>query len=82
MTIKSIVASEFERVAAEHNRTMPPLSDELELLESGLDSLCFAVIVLRLEEALGVDPFSAKDGVNYPITFGDFVGLYEKNPAP
>jgi acyl carrier protein len=81
MTIRSLVASEFERVAVEHNRTMPPLSDDLELLDSGLDSLCFAVIVLRLEEALGVDPFAAKDGVKYPVTFRDFVDLYEKHPA-
>jgi acyl carrier protein len=31
------------------------------LLETGLDSLCFAIIVARLEDELGVDPFSVDD---------------------
>ena len=40
-------------------------------------SLCFAVIVARLEDDLGVDPFSADDDIGFPVTVGDFIALYE-----
>jgi hypothetical protein len=63
-------------VAKEQDRTLAPLSDDLKLVQSGLDSLSFAIVVARLEDALGVDPFNAADSVA-PVTFGDFVRLYE-----
>ena len=65
-------------MAAQQNKQIPPLTDELVLLESGLDSLCFAVLVVRLEEALGVDPFNQQDELVYPVTLSDFVKLYEQ----
>lgn len=77
MTTRSIVLSEIERVAAEHGRSLPPLTDELQLLDTGLDSLSLAVIVARLEDRLGVDPFGASDDVAFPVTVGDLAGLYE-----
>jgi acyl carrier protein len=56
------------------------LSDDLRLLDSGLDSLGFALIVIRLEDALGFDPFDNDSGdMKFPVTFGDFVALYELN---
>ena len=51
--------------------------DELVLLDSGLDSLCFAILVVRLEQRLGFDPFSAAEDVYFPVTFGDFVRFYD-----
>lgn len=74
--IRSSIVEQFQKVAQEHGRTLTPLSDDLPLLESGLDSLCFAIVVTRLEDSLGVDPFSAED-VLFPTTFGEFVHLYE-----
>jgi acyl carrier protein len=68
----------FEEVAREQQRKLAPLSDQLRLLESGLDSLSFALIVARLEEALGYDPFDTAE--SFPVTFGDFVKLYENYP--
>jgi acyl carrier protein len=65
----------FEEVAREQQRKLAPLTDPLRLLESGLDSLSFALIVARLEEALGYDPFDTAE--SFPVTFGDFVKLYE-----
>ena len=47
------------------------------LLESGLDSLCFAIIVARLEDQLGVDPFTASEDVYFPVTMGDFIKFYQ-----
>lgn len=74
--IRQRVLSQFERAAKDHNRQLAPLSDSLPLMDSGLDSLCFAMIVARLEEELGVDPFAATD-VRFPVTVGEFVQCYE-----
>jgi hypothetical protein len=52
----------------------------LKLLESGLDSLSFALIVARLEDAVGFDPFDSEHDIKFPVTFGDFVRLYENHP--
>jgi hypothetical protein len=46
-------------------------------MDIGLDSLCFAVLVTRLEDRLGVDPFSTPGNVDFPLTLGDFVRVYE-----
>jgi acyl carrier protein len=72
--------SQFEQVAREQQRRLMPLSDDLRLLESGLDSLSFALIVARLEDAIGFDPFDTDEAVKFPVTFGDFVRLYENHP--
>ena len=77
MTTRLTITSEIERVAAEQSAKLAPLSDDLILLESGLDSLCFAILVARLEDSLGVDPFTASDDVTFPVTLGDFVQAYE-----
>jgi hypothetical protein len=39
------------------------------------------MIVLRMEEQLGFDPFDAADEVQVPATFGEFVQLYERAPG-
>jgi acyl carrier protein len=78
MTIRETIFSQIQQIAKEHDkRTLPRLTDDLIILESGLDSLEFAILVARLEDELGVDPFSSADEVDFPITFGDFVRLYE-----
>jgi aryl carrier-like protein len=79
MSVRSTIASVFEDVAREQKRTLSPLSDDLKLLQSGLDSLSFALIVARLEDALNLDPFESVD--SFPVTFGQFVKLYENNPT-
>jgi acyl carrier protein len=78
MSVRSKVTAVFEQVAREQQRTLVPMSDDLKLLESGLDSLSFAIIVAKLEDEVGFDPFNSDEGVEFPITFGDFVNLYEK----
>jgi acyl carrier protein len=64
-------------VAREQGRRLAPLTDGLELLHAGLDSLCFAIIVTRLEDTLGIDPFSTSEDARFPVTLGDFVSFYE-----
>jgi len=78
MSVKSTITAQFQQVAREQDRTLAPLSEELKLVQSGLDSLSFAIIVARLEDSLGVDPFNQADTVEFPVTFGDFVRLYER----
>lgn len=53
------------------------LTDNAILLNTGMDSLGFAIMVTRLEEVLGYDPFTIMKEPYYPITFGDFVSVYE-----
>ena len=65
------------QVAREHGKTLAPLHDDLVLLDSGLNSLGFAVVVARLEDALGIDPFTSTEDAKFPVTFGDFVKVYE-----
>lgn len=77
MSVRTKIISQFESVAREQNQELPPLADDLVLLESGLDSLCFAVIVARLEDELGFDPFTVSEDLEFPVTFGDFVRFYE-----
>jgi acyl carrier protein len=80
MSVRSKVTAIFEQVAQEQHRTLVPLTDELKLLGSGLDSLSFAIIVAKLEDELGFDPFNSDELVEFPITFADFVRLYETPP--
>jgi len=77
MSIKLTVISEIEQVAAQHQRKLAPLNDDSVLMNTGLDSLCFAILVTRLEDRLGVDPFSSSDTISFPVTLGDFVRVYE-----
>ncbi len=77
MSTKLTITSEIKKVADEQKISLALLQDDLILLNSGLDSLCFAILVARLEDTLGVDPFSASDNVSFPVTLGDFVKAYE-----
>ena len=78
MSVRETVESQFRQVASEQKRKLAALTDHLNLVDSGLDSLSFALIVVRLEEALGFDPFDTVEDIKFPVTFGQFVALYEK----
>jgi acyl carrier protein len=80
MSLRSTITAQFEQVALEQKRKLSRLSDDLRLLDSGLDSLSFALIVARLEDALGFDPFDTDEELKFPVTFGDFLKLYENHP--
>lgn len=79
MAVRSTITTLFHEVAREQQRQLAPLTDDLQLLQSGLDSLSFALIVARLEDALGYDAFDTAK--RFPVTFGDFVRLYEAHAA-
>ena len=77
MSYETAIIENIERVAREHRVALPPLSDGLPLLESGLDSLCWAIVIARMEEAAGFDPFSASERPLFPVTLGDFIRAYD-----
>ena len=77
MSIRLAVISQIQQIGEEGKKSLPPLTDDLVLLESGLDSLAIAILVARLEETLGLDPFTESDDISYPVTLGDFVRFYE-----
>lgn len=77
MNIRPEIIAQFKQVAKEQGMQLAPLTDDLALLDSGLDSLCFAMIVAQLERQLGVDPFTTSEDVTFPVTFGEFVHFYE-----
>ena len=78
MSVKLTIMQQMEQVAREHGKILPPLKEDLVLANCGLDSLGFAVLVARLEDTLGIDPFTAAEDAIFPITLGDFVKVYEK----
>lgn len=77
MSIKLTIMDTMTQVASEQGKTLAPLNDDLALLDSGLDSLGIAVLVARLEDQLGADPFTTSEDVHFPVTLGDFVKAYE-----
>lgn len=77
-TRETVVELFHEALEAGGAELTGPLTDETVLLSSGLDSLGFAILVSRLEEELGFDPFTQLEEAVYPTTFGEFVGIYER----
>jgi acyl carrier protein len=77
MSVRLTILSQIEEISAQQKIKTQPLHDDLLLSESGLDSLCFAILVARLEDMLGYDPFTTSEDVNFPVTLGDFIKFYE-----
>ena len=83
MSIEETIKKTYLEVLAQTGNELlvPKLKEDVVLLESGLDSLGFAILVATLDEVLEFDPFTIMDEPFYPSTFGEFVGIYEKmNP--
>ncbi|KFC71184.1 hypothetical protein FF80_00627 [Devosia sp. LC5] len=78
--VESRIRSAFAKTIDDNGTKIEDaLTDETVLLETALDSLGFAILVARLEEDLGWDPFSISDTPFYPETFGQFVAFYADN---
>jgi acyl carrier protein len=77
MTVRETILEQIRLIADQQKKTLAPLKDDLPLLDSGLDSLCIAILVANLDDQLGLDPFAAEEEIAFPVTIGDFVRLYE-----
>jgi acyl carrier protein len=81
MSVRLKIIAAMQQIAEEQKVTLPPLEDGLSLHETGFDSLAFAILVARLEDDLGIDPFTISENATFPLTVGDFIGAYENVPA-
>jgi len=81
MSVRLKIITAIQQVASEQQVSLPPLEDDLSLHETGFDSLAFAILVARLEDDLGVDPFTISADASFPLTIGDFIKAYENVPA-
>ena len=81
MGLQAMIFEQFEQVARDQDKPLARLTPDTVLLDSGLDSLCFAIVVAKLEDELGVDPFTASEDVYFPVTLGEFVKFYEAASA-
>ena len=77
MSVRATVIQEAAKIATEQGLIPASITDDLPLADSGLSSLSFAVLVVRLEEQLGISPFNDSEEFEFPLTFGDFIRLYE-----
>jgi len=77
MMLRDLIVAHMNRIASEQRLSLAPLTDDLVLLDSGLDSLGFAILAARLEDELGVDPFAEGEEIKVPVTLRDFVQTYE-----
>ena len=77
MTTRLTILAAIGEVAAEQGKTLAPLADDLPLMETGLDSLCLAILVARLEDALGTDPLTAAGDCRLPATVGELIAFYD-----
>ncbi len=76
MNIRAVVYDRVKSVAEQQRKVLRPLTDDLRILESGLDSLCLAILIANLDDELNLSPFDA-DEVEIPVTLGDLVRVYE-----
>jgi hypothetical protein len=81
MSVRLRIFEAMQQIASEQKLALPLLQDGLLLHETGFDSLAFAILVARLEDDLGVDPFTIADTVAFPSTIGELVSAYESVPV-
>ena len=79
--LREQIVSVFNEVYKSYTKSevVPELRDDSVLLETGLDSIGFAILVVRLEEELGYDPFVLSLDAFYPRTFVEFLNFYGDN---
>jgi len=77
--IRKIIIDAITDLLKEEGIEAPLLNDDTILLSTGLDSLGFAVLVVRLEDYLGYDPFTSMKEAIYPKTLKDLIEIYEQN---
>ena len=77
MSVALRIVSVMQQIAKDQQITLLPLNDDVQLHETGFDSLAFAILVARLEDDLGIDPFTISEDAEFPLTVGDFIKAYE-----
>jgi acyl carrier protein len=79
-SLPAVILSEMQKIASDQKIDHVRFTDDLPLKDTDFDSLCFAILVARLEDDLGVDPFVSD--VGFPVTLGDLIKFYEQVTPP
>jgi len=84
MNFRKIIKNKIIEIIGQMDLTLAVSSIENDtvLLESGLDSIGFAVLISSLEEDVGFDPFVELESPVYPATFFELVSIYEDRKDP
>ncbi|MGS2720413.1 acyl carrier protein [Paraglaciecola aestuariivivens] len=78
MNLEQQIKQAMQQVAELSDCTLiEPIEANTLLLECGLDSLGYAMLVAQLEEDLGFDPFTELQIETYPSTFAEFLAIYQ-----
>ncbi len=77
--LRNSIVEEIKVIAEEQDLELAEdFGDDSVLLETGLDSLGFAILVASLEDKLGYDPFAMMEEPVYPSTLREFVAVYDQ----
>jgi|LakMenEpi03Aug12_release.lakeMendotaPanAssembly.Ray.scaffolds.fasta_scaffold20009_11 acyl carrier protein len=76
--IRTTIVDTISELLFEETGEETVLNENVILLESGLDSLGLAVLIVRLEGILGYDPFTISDTAYYPRTLSELITFYEE----
>jgi aryl carrier-like protein len=74
--VREVIVGMLNDLLEEDDLEVPEWTDDTVLLDSGIDSLGFAVLVSRLEDRVGYDPFTLMKEAIYPRTLREFVDVY------
>ena len=76
--INKLVKSKINEVLRENGQPEMELEDDVNILnDTPLDSMGLAIVVTKIEEETGIDPF--ENGFILFQTVSELVALYEKN---
>lgn len=76
--IHTAVVGEIARLLTEDDKPVPAIGPDDGLIDLGLDSLSFAVVITRLEEILGHEPLDLIESGEYPRTVRELVAVYTR----
>ncbi len=86
LDVRTVVSETILRLLGEIEEGADGLSDDAALVDLGLNSLTLARLVVELETALEVDPFSTDASLADIRSVGDLIATYQraldKTPSP
>ena len=74
--IRDVVIDEIKEVFGQEGLIFNEEMLSMGVMDIGVDSLTYAVLVARLQFRLGKDPFTENPELGYPKLLGDFLDAY------
>jgi hypothetical protein len=76
MCLKNTIFDEIRNLAVEQKAALPPLADNLNLHDLGIDSFFLAVLFTRLAHITGRDLLDSIEVEGFPQTVSELAALY------